>query len=78
MFDTCSHTRGSMLQDSVDINLTTENDNMCINASKTKEMIILLCFCRDEAHKASLPYIVIDGNVIDRVRQAIQAPCGCQ
>ena len=69
VFDICSHTRVSMLQDSVDIiaNWTTDND-MCINASKTKDMII--CFCRHEAHEASLPYIVIYGNVIDRVRQA--------
>ena len=32
--------------------------------------MIILCFCRDEAHEASLPCIVIDGNAIDRVRQA--------
>ena len=54
MFDIlCSHTRMSMLQDSVDIiaNWTTDND-MCINASKTKQMII--CLCRDEAHEAAL------------------------
>ena len=71
MFDICSHTRVSMLQDSVDIisNWTTDND-MCINASKTKEMIINLCFCRDEAHEASLSCIIIDGNAIDSVRQA--------
>ena len=53
VFDICSHTRGAMLHDSVDIlaNWTTDND-MCINASKTKQMIA--CFCRDEAHEASL------------------------
>ena len=62
-------TLGCLCYKTVDIiaNWTTDND-MCINASKTKEMII--CFCRHEAHEASLPYIVIYGNVIDRVRQA--------
>ena len=57
-----------MLQDSVDIiaNWTTDND-MCINASKTKEMII--CFCRYEAHETSLPYYIVI-YAIDMVRQA--------
>ena len=31
---------------------------------------MIICFCCDEAHEASLPYIVIDGNAIDRVKQA--------
>ena len=39
-----------------------------INATKTKEMVI--CFCRNDNHVASIPRIVIDDNDIDRVTQA--------
>ena len=39
-----------------------------INARKTKEMII--CFCRNDNHVASIPRIVLDDNDIERVTQA--------
>ena len=41
---------------------------MRINARKTKEMII--CFCRNDNHVASIPRIVLDNNDIERVTQA--------
>ena len=41
---------------------------MRINATKTKEMVI--CFCRNDNHVASIPRIVIDNNDIARVTQA--------
>ena len=41
---------------------------MHINARKTKEMII--CFCRNDNHVASIPRIVLDDNDIERVTQA--------
>ena len=41
---------------------------MHINATKTKEMVI--CFCRNDNHVASIPRIVIDNNDIARVTQA--------
>ena len=41
---------------------------MRINATKTKEMVI--CFCRNGNHVASIPRIVINNNNIERVTQA--------
>ena len=41
---------------------------MRINATKTKEMVI--CFCRNDNHVASIPRIVIDNNDIAPVTQA--------
>ena len=41
---------------------------MCINTSKTKEMV--KCFCKDRAYVESLPYIDINGTGIERVTQA--------
>ena len=41
---------------------------MRINATKTKEMVI--CFCHNDSHVASIPRIVIDNNDIERVTQA--------
>ena len=41
---------------------------MRINARKTKEIII--CFCRNDNHVASIPRIVIDDNDIERGTQA--------
>ena len=41
---------------------------MPTNATKTKEMII--CFCRNDTHIASIPRIVIDYNDIEPVTQA--------
>ena len=58
-----------MLQESADVitDWSRRND-MRINARKTKEMII--CFCRNDNHVASIPRIVIDDNDIERVTQA--------
>ena len=58
-----------MLQQSVDVitDWSRRND-MRIYARKTKEMII--CFCRNDNHVASIPRIVLDDNYIDRVTQA--------
>ena len=41
---------------------------MRVNATKTKEMVI--CFCRNDNHVASIPRIVIYNNDIARVTQA--------
>ena len=58
-----------MLQESADVitDWSRRND-MRINARKTKEMII--CFCRNDNHVASIPRIVLDDNDIERVTQA--------
>ena len=58
-----------MLQESTDIITDwSRNNDMRINATKTKEMVI--CFCRNDNHVASIPRIVIDNNDIARVTQA--------
>ena len=46
---------------------SSDND-MRINTSKTKEMVI--CFCKDRTYVESLPYIDINGTDIERVTQA--------
>ena len=58
-----------MLQESADVitDWSRRND-MRINARKTKEMII--CFCRNDNHVASIPRIILDDNDIERVTQA--------
>ena len=50
----------------------SRNNDMRINATKTKEMVI--CFCRNDNHVASIPRIVIDNNDIARVTQAKVGP----
>ena len=69
VFDICNNDRVSILQQSVDVitNWTRDND-MRVNTTKTKEMMI--CFCRDETHVTATPTVVIDGNTIERVTQA--------
>ena len=50
-----------MLQESADIITDwSRNNGVRINATKTKEMVI--CFCRNDNHVASIPRIVIDNN----------------
>ena len=50
-----------MLQVSADIITDwSRNNDMRINATKTKEMVI--CFCRNDYHVASMPRVVIDNN----------------
>ena len=63
MFDVCNNTSVPMLQESADIVTGgSRHNDMRINATKTKEMII--CFCRNDNHVASIPRIV------ERVTQA--------
>ena len=67
--DVCDNTSVAMLQESADIITDWPRHNdMRINATKTTEMII--CFCRNDNHVASIPRIVIDNNDIERVTQA--------
>ena len=65
-----------MLQESVDaITDWSRRNDMRINARKTKEMII--CFCRNDNHVASIPRIVLDDNDIERVTQVKVLECTC-
>ena len=65
VFEICNHTSVSVLQQSAAIIANWSIDNgMRINTMKTKEMIIR--FCRDPVF---LPYINIDGAVIERISQ---------
>ena len=48
--------------------LCYRRNDMHTNARKTKEMII--CFCRNDNHVASIPRIVLDDNDIERFTQA--------
>ena len=66
VFNVCNNTGVPMLQESADVitDWSRRND-MRINDRKTKEMII--CFCRNDNHVASIPRIVLDDNDIERV-----------
>ena len=69
VFDVCNNTSVPMLQESADVITDWSRRNvMLINARKTKEMI--MCFCRNDNHVASIPRIVLDDNDIERVTQA--------
>ena len=69
VFDVSNNSSVPMLQESADIITDwSRNNDMRINAAKTKEMVI--CFCRNDNHVASIPRIVIDDNDIARVTQA--------
>ena len=69
VFYVCNNSSMPMLQESADIITDwSRNNDMRINATKTKEMVI--CFCRNVNHVASIPRIVIDNNDIARVTQA--------
>ena len=69
VFDVCNNSSVPMLQESADIITDwSRNNDMRINATKTKEMVI--CFCRNDNHVASIPRIVIDNNDIARITQA--------
>ena len=69
VFDVCTNSSEPMLQESADIiTYWSRNNDMRINATKTKEIVI--CFCRNDNHVASMPRIVIDNNDIERVTQA--------
>ena len=69
VFDVCNNSSVPMLHESADIIIDwSRNNDMRINATKTKEIVI--CFCRSGNHVASIPRIVIDNNDIERVTQA--------
>ena len=58
IFDVCNNTSVPMLQESADIITDwSRHNDMRINATKTKEMII--CFGRNDNHVAPIPRIVI-------------------
>ena len=58
-----------MLQESADsITDWSRNNDMRINATTTKRMVI--CVCRNDNHVAYIPRIVIYNNYIERVTQA--------
>ena len=64
--DVCNNTSVPMLQESaVIITDWSRHNDVRINATKTKEMII--CFCRNDNHDAPISRIVIDDNDIERV-----------
>ena len=67
---TCNNSSVPLLQESADIitDWSTNND-MRINATKPNKEIVI-CFCRNDNHVASIPRIVIDNNDIERVTQA--------
>ena len=68
VFDVCNNSCVPMLQESADIiTAWSRNNDMRINATETKEIVI--CFCRNDNHVASIPRIVIDNNDIERVTQ---------
>ena len=59
----------SVIQDSADVvKQWSCNNDMRINTTKTKEMVI--SFRRDRTFVDSLPYIYMNGNYIERVSQA--------
>ena len=69
IFEICNQTMVSVVRDSADIGEQCScNNDMRINTTKTKEMVI--CFRKDRIFIDSLPYIYINGNNIERVSQA--------
>ena len=72
VFDVCNNTSVPMLQESADVitDWSRRND-MRINARKTKEMII--CFCRNDNHVASIPRIVYPSHTALRERRDASA-----
>ena len=69
IFEICNQDMVSVIQDSADlVEQWSCNNDMRINTTKTKEMVI--CFRRDRTFVDSLPYIYMNGNYIERVSQA--------
>ena len=66
LFEICNYDSVSILQQSANIvsDWSVRND-MKINSTKTKEMLI--CFCKDSGHCRTIPNINVDGNDIERV-----------
>ena len=69
LFEICSTTDVSVMQESIDraVNWTHTNC-MKINSKKSKEMVI--CFTPDEHFRNSIPSIVIEGNIVETVEYA--------
>ena len=67
VFDVCNNSSVPMLQESADI-ITDWSRNNAYKCYKSKEIVI--CFCRNDNHVASIPRSVIDNNDIERVTQA--------
>ena len=64
IFEICNHDMVSVIQDSaVIVEQWTCNNDMHINTSKTKEMVI--CFRKDRTFVDYLTYIYINGNNIE-------------
>ena len=69
IFEICNQDMVSVIQDSADlVEQWSCNNDMRINTTKTKEMVI--CFRRDSTFVDSLPYIYMNGHYIERVSQA--------
>ena len=69
IFEICNQNMVSVIQDSADlVKQWSFNNDMRINMSKTKQMVI--CLRRDRTFVDSLPYIYMNGNYIERVSQA--------
>ena len=59
VFDVCNNSSVPMLQESADIITDwSRNNDMRINATKTKEMVI--CFCRNDNHEACVYNLPIE------------------
>ncbi len=64
MYEVCTIGSTSNIQESVDIAIKwSEENDMCINSDKTKELLI----CKDERHKESVPNLHANGDIIERV-----------
>ena len=69
IFEICNQDMVSVMQGSADlVEQWSCNNDMRINTTKTKEMVI--CFRRDRTFVDSLPYIYMNGNYIEKVSQA--------
>ena len=65
----CHGTNTTKLQQSMDIvNTWSKKNDMVINTSKTKEMII--CFSHDKSIIRNTPNITINNDVLDRVNES--------
>ncbi len=63
MYEVCTIGSTSNIQESVDIAISwSEENNMCINSEE-----MLICFCKDERHKESVPNLHVNGDIIERV-----------
>ena len=67
IFEICNQYMISVIQDSADVvEQWSCNNDMRINTTKTKEMV---CFRRERTFVDSLPYIYMNGNYIECLKQ---------